>query len=589
MIQPHGEPEVANIRPASLMATGVFDPAWYRDSYLAGSGWTGTPEAHFKAEGAWLGYRPNRFFDTRHYLALFPALRASGSDPLTHYLSHGERNGATPNADFDPAWYAATYPSHRTNAWGPFAHFCAFGWRLGLATCPGQVDRTEQIACEMKADGLFDPDLYRRLNPDIAAAGVDPLRHYVEHGSREGRQPHPLIDVGFYLDQIPLKHGGEDNVLWHYARVGSQLDLDPNGWFDNAWYKRRYGPIMRSGETPLAHFTRVGGFRTNPSMFFDAVRYRRSYGPLAPGIDPLSDFLLTGMDLGRPTYTVQDDAVERSRATSAQMTCIKEGSLGGRPTALLVTFAAQGRIKGHVPGYVEAWRRQGVDVVLIVAAPQRTTAMPASLLDRCSAVYLRENTGFDFAAWAHVIERRPDILDAPTLYLTNDSIVGPIDDAAFGSVMQAIESDAADVVGLTDNRHHAWHLQSFFLAIKQPCLASDAFREFWKDVVNRASKEAVITAYELTLTARLVAAGFSAKALFPMQSRHAFEGNRTVLAWRKLADSGLPFVKASLLIGEQRTAAEADVRAFLNDRGFDTSCFDPGFEHTGPLVDASLG
>lgn len=33
----------------------------------------------------------------------------------------------------------------------------------------------------------FDGDVYLRLNPDVAAAGVDPEKHYLRHGHAEGR------------------------------------------------------------------------------------------------------------------------------------------------------------------------------------------------------------------------------------------------------------------------------------------------------------------------------------------------------------------------------------------------------------------
>ncbi|MCE8540156.1 glycosyltransferase [Ruegeria pomeroyi] len=36
---------------------------------------------------------------------------------------------------------------------------------------------------------FFDPDWYLRCYPDVAASGMDPLRHYLRHGRREGRLP----------------------------------------------------------------------------------------------------------------------------------------------------------------------------------------------------------------------------------------------------------------------------------------------------------------------------------------------------------------------------------------------------------------
>ncbi len=570
----------------SLTATGVFDPLWYRDTYADVADWSGTLEAHFKARGAWLGYRPNRFFDTPHYLAQHPDLERLGVDPLTHYLERGEREGATPNPDFDPVWYALTYPSHRSNHWGPFAHHCAFGWHLRLSTRRGQVDEREQVASEIRADGLFDPALYRLLNPDVAEQGIDPLRHYVDCGAREGRQPHPLFDIGYYLDQVPTRGAGEENVIWHYGRVGSSQDLDPNTWFENAWYRARYGGLMRPSETPLAHFIRVGGYRTNPSPYFDAIRYRKAYPAIARGLDPLSDFMVDGMDLGRPAHPVPGEEDARRDASDAILTCLKRRASPGRRTALLVTFAARGRIKGHVPPHAEALRRQGIDVVLIVAAPEPTTLIPETLMATCASVYLRENVGFDFAAWAQVILLDPELLASDVLYLTNDSIVGPFDDDALRAMLDAIDRADEPVIGLTDNRFYAWHLQSFFLAIKAPCLQSQAFQTFWSDVVIRTSKDAVIRAYELTFTGRLTAAGFAARALFPMSSRRAFEGNRSVLNWQELLESGFPFVKASLVIGEHKETAAASVFAVLQQHGFDTARFEPDYDH-GASIHAS--
>jgi hypothetical protein len=39
-----------------------------------------------------------------------------------------------------------------------------------------------------KIDRPFNPERYLDLNPDVKRAGVDPYRHYVDHGIKEGRQ-----------------------------------------------------------------------------------------------------------------------------------------------------------------------------------------------------------------------------------------------------------------------------------------------------------------------------------------------------------------------------------------------------------------
>lgn len=40
----------------------------------------------------------------------------------------------------------------------------------------------------LKANGLFDAEAYLAANPDVAAEGVDPLKHYVRHGIHEKRR-----------------------------------------------------------------------------------------------------------------------------------------------------------------------------------------------------------------------------------------------------------------------------------------------------------------------------------------------------------------------------------------------------------------
>lgn len=38
-------------------------------------------------------------------------------------------------------------------------------------------------------NALFDPAAYLATNPDVAAAGVNPLLHFIEYGFQEGRLP----------------------------------------------------------------------------------------------------------------------------------------------------------------------------------------------------------------------------------------------------------------------------------------------------------------------------------------------------------------------------------------------------------------
>jgi hypothetical protein len=46
----------------------------------------------------------------------------------------------------------------------------------------------------------FDPEWYLAENPDVAELGVDPFEHFIQYGWREGRNPHPMFDVRWFLE-----------------------------------------------------------------------------------------------------------------------------------------------------------------------------------------------------------------------------------------------------------------------------------------------------------------------------------------------------------------------------------------------------
>lgn len=57
---------------------------------------------------------------------------------------------------------------------------------------PNRIRVRQQMSL-LERSGIFDAEWYVRQYQDIAAAGVDPLRHYVEFGAREGREPNATL------------------------------------------------------------------------------------------------------------------------------------------------------------------------------------------------------------------------------------------------------------------------------------------------------------------------------------------------------------------------------------------------------------
>ncbi len=71
---------------------------------------------------------------------------------------------------FDQEWYLRTYRDVAENGTDPIRHYLEFGWKEGRDPGPS-----------------FSTTAYLRANPDVARAGINPLLHLIEHGHSEGR------------------------------------------------------------------------------------------------------------------------------------------------------------------------------------------------------------------------------------------------------------------------------------------------------------------------------------------------------------------------------------------------------------------
>jgi len=72
----------------------------------------------------------------------------------------------------------------------------------------------------VRGSGLFDANWYRERYKDVAAAGVDPLQHFLRHGSAEIRSPGPTFDSELYLARNPDVAASRMEPLFHYLVYG---------------------------------------------------------------------------------------------------------------------------------------------------------------------------------------------------------------------------------------------------------------------------------------------------------------------------------------------------------------------------------
>ena len=241
----------------------------------------------------------------------------------------------------------------------------------------------------------------------------------------------------------------------------------------------------------------------------------------------------------------------------------------GDEIALFVTHSATGRIKPHVAPYLEALAKAGIKPLLIVVT-DREVDIPQALADVAAGVMVRANAGYDFAAWAHAIHLHPEVFGAGTLYLVNDSLIGPVDDARFDALLRRVRTSDADMVGLTESQEYRWHVQTFFVSLKPRLLSSWWLHAFFDQMRILSDKDAVIRTYEVRFSGAVEQSGHRVEILFP--SEHA--ANPTLYDWRGLIERGFPFVKALLVRGHFDEVDLTGWRETLSKAGFDLNLID---------------
>jgi hypothetical protein len=205
-------------------------------------------------------------------------------------------------------------------------------------------------------DGTF----YRAVNPDLADANVDPIRHYADMGWREGRDPAPWFSTEDYLKAHPdvAKQGW--NPLHHYLvrGRGEGREIERSRWADDYLITR-----TRKGLEPAWSFESLTGGssaagdvadeaaaklaeRTLVATEFDE-RYYLSANPdvKATGAEPLDHFLSSGWREGR-------DPNQRFSVKDYLETYPDIAAAGINPFAHYLTVGrAEGRIERNRLGF----------------------------------------------------------------------------------------------------------------------------------------------------------------------------------------------------------------------------------------------
>ncbi len=106
--------------------------------------------------------------------------------------------------------------------------------------------------------GLFDTQFYLDRNPDVRAAQIDPIEHYVRSGEQEGRIPNPEFLPGYYRRQYMGSAAAGQNALQHYIEKGEPTGARPNRVFDPLGYIAANPGLTELVDRPMFHYLNVG-------------------------------------------------------------------------------------------------------------------------------------------------------------------------------------------------------------------------------------------------------------------------------------------------------------------------------------------
>ena len=255
------------------------------------------------------------YVDTGFYASWYGITR----DPVRDYLAIGWREGRDPRPDFCTADYLAARPYLARAGINPFLH-----WVTAQRTKGGDLPKPDTKQAEHLARRLVDAPFYLAHNPDLQAAGVDPVAHYMISGWREGREPSPHFDTLAYCLTRGIAYATQ-NPLVHYVLHGGPARPEPEDlialqaetlapYFDAAYYRQRLDEreaqeFLEASDAELLRSYAQGGWRKMRSarQDFDPSGYVQAWaGSRAVIGDPFFRHVAETLLSGKKPFSGED-------------------------------------------------------------------------------------------------------------------------------------------------------------------------------------------------------------------------------------------------------------------------------------------
>lgn len=222
----------------------------------------------------------------------------------------------------------------------------------------------------------------------------------------------------------------------------------------------------------------------------------------------------------------------------------------GKRVLIYVVYDRRGDVEAYIPYALEKLRGF-CDHVLVVVNGLLSEGGREVLEPVSDEILVRENHGFDITGYKEGLEHLADRLEEwDEVVLANDTWFGPVGD--FETLFDRMNRRPLHFWGMTDHPrvepnpftgddYLAYHLQSYWMAVRRDMVLSEEWRTYWQDLPRLNSYSDAVAKHEAVFTERFVDLGFVAEVAFPGLTDKI--ENNAVLYAEQLIEAGCPTLK----------------------------------------------
>lgn len=220
-------------------------------------------------------------------------------------------------------------------------------------------------------------------------------------------------------------------------------------------------------------------------------------------------------------------------------------------------FNAQGFVPEYVLYYLRAIKKLCAESCVVVNEPLSAEGR-AKLVNCCDTLLVRENVGFDSAAYKHAIKHYGyDYIrkNFDEVVLNNFTCYGPIyplkemfdemekRDCDLWGINAHPAQDAYLIPGVLDSKIIK-HIQSFFIVFKKSILTDPSFVDYWETLRVPYSYQQAILFHEIRCSNYFEKRGFKTDTFIDFNKYKDYVLNHTIyLADRMVKEDRLPIIK----------------------------------------------